>query len=79
MRYIAGAGVYTHFVLVDVEIFQKRIVQQFVRIDVDRRLPFADRAQFPQRVQHAPVFRSCKQRARSVSTIALVSRAVLRF
>lgn len=79
IRCIAGAGVYTHFVLVDVKIFQKRIIQQFVWIDVNRRLPFADRAQLPQRVQHAPVFWPCKQRARSISMGVLVFHAVLRF
>jgi len=36
--------VYPYFVFVDVKIFQKRIEQQFIRINVDRRLSFADRA-----------------------------------
>lgn len=36
--------VYSHFVFIDVKIFQKWIEQQFIRINIDRRLSFPNRA-----------------------------------
>jgi len=35
-------SVYSHFVFIDVKIFQKWIEQQFIRINVNRRLSFAN-------------------------------------